>query len=180
MLVSHRSPTSFLSCIDLIGAKSSGAWTATARWLCLLVMTWETFYAVTRFDEFQYYVGIAPNILSNRLKKLTDAEIMKRGRSAEYSGRYDYLLTDKGRASFPTYLGLKKWGDDWWAEPEGPQVLFKDRASDRIIEYPEIRTPAGKPLRLEDVQVVAGSEAVPFNRRRFSAGPKGERKKRKS
>jgi len=42
----------------------------------------------------------------------------------EHGGRYEYVLTKKGREKnfFPTYLALKKWGDDWLAEPEGPQV----------------------------------------------------------
>jgi hypothetical protein len=76
-------------------------------------------------------------------------------------------LTRKGRDFFPTYLALKKWGDDWLAEPAGPQVVFKDRASGRQIEYPTLLSARGKPLQLEDIEIVAGSGAVPFNRKRF-------------
>jgi DNA-binding HxlR family transcriptional regulator len=142
------------------------------RWTILILR--EAYYGVTRFDEFEYYVGVAPNILSNRLKKLVDAGIMKRVPLPEHSGRYDYVLTEKGRDFFPAYLALKKWGDDWLAEPEGPQVVFNA---------------SGKPLRLEDVEVIAGSGAVPFNRRRFGAvvsigeaveaAPRPSRRKRK-
>jgi hypothetical protein len=78
-------------------------------------------------------------------------------------------LTKKGRDFFPTYLALKKWGDDWLAEPEGPQVVFKDRTSGRQIECPILLSAQGKPLQLEDVEIVAGSGAVPFNRKRFGA-----------
>jgi hypothetical protein len=76
-------------------------------------------------------------------------------------------LTKKGRDFFPTYLALKKWGDDWLAEPEGPQVVFRDRSSGRQIEYPTLLSARGKPLELEDIEIVAGSGAVPFNRQRF-------------
>jgi len=61
------------------------------RWTILVLR--EAYYGVTRFDEFEYYVGVAPNILSNRLKKLVDAGIMKRMPLQEHSGRYDYGRT---------------------------------------------------------------------------------------
>lgn len=137
------------------------------RWSILILR--EAFYGVKRFDEFEYYVGIAPNILSNRLKKFVDSGVMTRVPLPEHSGRYEYVLTEKGRDFFPAYLALKKWGDDWLAEPKGPQVVFRDRTAGHPIEYPELRTAGGKPLRLEDVEVVAGSGAVPFNRKRFAA-----------
>jgi DNA-binding HxlR family transcriptional regulator len=148
------------------------------RWSILILR--EAFYGVKRFDEFEYYVGIAPNILSNRLKKLVDAGVMTRVPLAEHAGRYNYVLTEKGRDFFPAYLALKKWGDDWLAEPEGPQVVFREREAGHAIKYPELRAASGKKLRLEDVEVVAGSGAVPFNRRRFGtpgAGPRAPRRK---
>jgi hypothetical protein len=81
-----------------------------------------------------------------------------------------------------------RWGDDWLAEPEGPQVVFRDRAAGRAIQYPKLLAASGKPLRLEDVEVVAGSGAVAFNRARFANAvpssrpatpPDGTRRKRK-
>ena len=151
------------------------------RWSILILR--EAFYGVTRFDEFEYFVGIAPNILSNRLKKFVDAGIMTRVPLPEHSTRFEYVLTEQGRDFFPAYLALKKWGDDWLAEPEGPQVVFRERSAGREIKYPRLRTSGGKPLRLEDVEVVAGSGAVPFNRKRFGsaapAKPRTSRSKRK-
>jgi DNA-binding HxlR family transcriptional regulator len=135
------------------------------RWTILILR--EAYYGVKRFDEFEYYVGVAPNILSNRLKKLVEAGIMARVRLPEHAGRFEYVLTEKGRDFFPAYLALKRWGDSWLAEPEGPQVVFRDRQAGRPIEYPELRTAAGKPLRLEDVEAIPGAGAVPFNRKRF-------------
>ena len=140
------------------------------RWSILLLR--EAYYGVKRFDEFQYYVGIAPNILSTRLKKLVDAGIMAKIPLPEHAGRYEYVLTEKGRDFFPTYLALKKWGDDWLAEPAGPQVVFNDRFNGEEIKYPEVLNARGAPLRLEDIEIVPGSGAVPFNRKRFGAGDK--------
>jgi len=135
------------------------------RWSILLLR--EAYYGTRRFDEFQYYLGVAPNILSTRLKKFVDLGMMTRVPLSEHSGRYEYVLTKKGRDFFPTYLALKKWGDDWLAEPEGPQVVFKDRTSGRPVEYRPLLSARGEPLQLEDIEIVAGSGAVPFNRKRF-------------
>lgn len=140
------------------------------RWSILLLR--EAYYGVKRFDEFQYYVGIAPNILSTRLKKLVDAGIMAKVPLPEHAGRYEYILTEKGRDFLPTYLALKKWGDDWLAEPAGPQVVFKDRFNGQEIKYPEVLNARGAPLRLEDIEIIPGTGAVPFNRKRFGAGEK--------
>ena len=139
------------------------------RWSILLLR--EAYYGTRRFDEFQYYLGVAPNILSARLKKFVDLGMMIRVPLPEHGGRYEYVLTDKGRDFFPTYLALKKWGDDWLAEPEGPQVVFRDRSSGRPVEVPTPTTRGGKPLQLEDIEIVAGSGAVPFNRKRFGGRP---------
>lgn len=155
------------------------------RWSILILR--EAYYGVKRFDEFEHYIGIAPNILSTRLKKFVDAGVMTRVPLPEHAGRYEYVLTDKGRDFFPAYLALKKWGDDWLAEPAGPQVVFRDRTTGRPIEYPELRTSGGKRLRLEDVEIVAGAGAVSFNRKRFggdaadraAAGPKAPVSRRK-
>lgn len=143
------------------------------RWTILILR--EAYYGVKRFDEFEYYVGVAPNILSDRLKKLVEAGVMDRVRLPEHAGRFEYVLTEKGRDFFPAYLALKKWGDDWLAEPEGPQVVFRDRQAGRPIEYPELLTEGGKPLRLEDVEVIPGAGAVPFNRKRFGSTAASEK-----
>lgn len=135
------------------------------RWSILLLR--EAYYGTRRFDEFQYYLGVASNILSTRLKKFIDLGVMMRVPLPEHGGRYEYVLTKKGRDFFPTYLALKKWGDDWLAEPEGPQVVFRDRSSGQQIEYPQLLGSHGRPLQLEDVEIVPGSGAVPFNRKRF-------------
>jgi DNA-binding HxlR family transcriptional regulator len=139
------------------------------RWSILLLR--EAYYGTRRFDEFQYFLGVAPNILSARLKKFVDLGMMTRVPLPEHGGRYEYVLTEKGRDFFPTYLALKKWGDDWLAKPEGPQVVFRDRGSHRPIEVPTPMSGDGKPLQLEDVEIVAGSGAVPFNRKRFGGRP---------
>ncbi|MEA2919563.1 MAG: hypothetical protein QOJ15_11644 [Bradyrhizobium sp.] len=137
------------------------------RWSILLLR--EAYYGTRRFDEFQFYLGVAPNILSARLKKFVELGMMTRVPLPEHGGRYEYVLTSKGRDFFPTYLALKKWGDDWLAEPAGPQVVFRDRTSGRQIECPVPLSARGQPLQVEDIEIIPGAGAVPFNRKRFGA-----------
>src|ERR1044072_1488742 len=118
------------------------------RWSILLLR--EAYYGTRRFDEFQYYLGVAPNILSARLKKVVELGMMTRLPLPEHGGRYEYVLTEKGRDFFPTYLALKKWGGDWLAEPEGPQGVFRDRSRGRPIAYPTLMSRAGQALGVEE------------------------------
>jgi DNA-binding HxlR family transcriptional regulator len=63
------------------------------RWSILLLR--EAYYGTKRFDEFQYYLGVAPNILWTRLKKFVDLGMMTRVPLPEHGGRYEYTLTKK-------------------------------------------------------------------------------------
>jgi DNA-binding HxlR family transcriptional regulator len=159
--------------IDSKGGRRANAQCSMARAMAVIGDRWsililrEAYYGIKRFDEFEYYIGVAPNILSNRLKRFVEAGVMRRVPLPEHSARYEYILTEKGRDFFPAYLALKKWGDDWLAEPEGPQIVFREREAMREIEYPKLLSASGKPLRLEDMEVVAGPGAVSFNRQRF-------------
>jgi hypothetical protein len=113
---------------------------------------------------------VATNILSARLKKFVDLGIMTREPLAGHSGRHRYMLTEMGRDFFPAYLMLKKWGDDWLADPKGPQIIFEDRKTGKKLAYPGPLNSRGEPLRLEDVKIAAGAGAVKFNRERFGEG----------
>jgi DNA-binding HxlR family transcriptional regulator len=65
-----------------------------------------------RFDEFKRS-GISDNILSARLKALTDARILKRVRYQTSPDRYEYVLTEKGQELGTVVLALRSWGRRW-------------------------------------------------------------------
>src|SRR5260370_25788734 len=104
------------------------------RWSILLLR--EAYYGTRRFDEFQYYLGVAPNILSTRLKKFADLAMMTRVPLPEHSGRYEYVLTKNGRDFSPTYMALRKWTGDWLTARERPHVAFRDAIYGRPNESP--------------------------------------------
>jgi DNA-binding HxlR family transcriptional regulator len=75
-----------------------------------------------RFDEIQESLGIASNVLSQRLATLVDEGIAERRRYSEHPERFEYRLTQKGLDLVPVLLSLLAWGDRYTAGPEGPPL----------------------------------------------------------
>ena len=103
--------------LDLVGEK----WT-------LLVLR-EAFYGVRRFDALQGNLGIARNVLAARLQTLVEAGVMTRVpyREAGSRQRFEYRLTEQGRALLPSILALLEWGDTYLADEDGPPVVVTHR-----------------------------------------------------
>lgn len=78
-------------------------------WWSMLILR-DAFQGVTRFDGFQKSLGVAPNILTRRLKHLTEEGLFERRLYSEKPPRHDYVLTDKGRDFFPVLMALFAWG----------------------------------------------------------------------
>jgi DNA-binding HxlR family transcriptional regulator len=94
------------------------------EWWTLLVVR-EAFRGVRRFDGFSERLGIAPNILSARLKKLVRHGVLEPRRYAEHPERFEYRLTAKGRQLFPVIIALLTWGDHWYAEDGAPALHLR-------------------------------------------------------
>src|SRR6266508_1647943 len=87
------------------------------RWTLLIIR--DAFLGRRRFDQFQQSLGIARNVLSNRLDRLVESEILDRVRYQERPERYENRLTDTGRELSIPLLALMHWGDRHLA-PDGP------------------------------------------------------------
>jgi DNA-binding HxlR family transcriptional regulator len=81
------------------------------EWWSLLIIR-DALLGARRFEEFSR-TGIADNILSSRLRGLTEAGILRRKRYQRRPDRYEYLLTPKGEALGPVVLALREWGRRW-------------------------------------------------------------------
>jgi len=93
------------------------------EWWTLLILR-DAFLGVTRFDDFATRLGISRNILTARLDTLVDNGVLTRVPYDEARGRYDYRLTDKGRALLPVLTAIRQWGDEWiLGEDRAPVVL---------------------------------------------------------
>jgi DNA-binding HxlR family transcriptional regulator len=91
------------------------------RWTLLILR--DAVLGVERFEDFQDELGIASNVLTNRLKLLCDEGVLDRRPDPERSGRHRYLLTGKGRELAPALIVMMKWGDRHYPAPGGPPRL---------------------------------------------------------
>ncbi len=81
------------------------------RWAFLILRA--AFNGLQHFEEFQQELGIARNILANRLARFVAHGIMERGAVPEDRRKVVYRLTDKGWALLPTMVALRQWGERW-------------------------------------------------------------------
>ncbi len=81
------------------------------RWAFLILRA--AFNGLHHFEEFQSELGIARNILANRLARLVDHGILQRAAMAADRRKIRYSLTEKGYALLPTMVALRQWGERW-------------------------------------------------------------------
>src|SRR6266513_6204261 len=102
------------------------------EWWSMLILR-DALHGMTRFDQFQKSLGIAPNMLTRRLNALVDAGLLERRRYSERPPRHEYVLTERGRDFRPVLVALLAWGNKHFA-PEGASVLLADRKTGAIAE----------------------------------------------
>src|SRR5918997_6162362 len=89
------------------------------RWSRIIIRD-ALFAGSTRYSDFQRALGIATNVLQDRLDGFVEAGIMRRHRYSEQPELYEYLLTEKGQALAPALVALSEWGDRWATDGEPP------------------------------------------------------------
>ncbi len=92
------------------------------RWSLLILR--DAFRGIRRFDEFHRDLGIARNLLTDRLNKLVEHGIFDKVAYQDRPLRFEYRLTRKGIELSPSLVALMKWGDVWMAGAAGPPVVL--------------------------------------------------------
>jgi DNA-binding HxlR family transcriptional regulator len=101
------------------------------RWTMLVIR--DVFLGVRRFEDFQRDLGVARNILTDRLTRLVDDGILERRRYQDKPERFEYRLTEKGIDLWPVLVSLMKWGDRH-AAPDGPPTLILHRDCGGVVD----------------------------------------------
>lgn len=91
------------------------------RWSFMVVR--EAFFGVRRYDQFQLNLGIAPNILTDRLARFVDKGVLERKLYTNTPPRFEYVLTDMGRDLYGPFVIMMAWGDRWLAGGKPPLLL---------------------------------------------------------
>ena len=134
-------------------------------WSILIIR--EAYLGTRRFEEFQRQLGIARNILTARLKKLCQNEILDRVPIKDGAKRCEYLLTPKGKKLMPLLVALSQWGDTWIFGENAEPVVFLDKENRDPIAKVAVFSSKGKQLLPRDIMVVAGPGASPEAKKRI-------------
>lgn len=136
------------------------------EWWSILIVR-DALGGLTRFDQFQKSLDIAPNMLTRRLNSLVEAGLLERRRYSERPPRYEYLLTPKGRDFRPVVVALYAWGNKHFA-PEGASVVLVDNATGKRADPVLVDRPTGRPLDEARYTFVAGPAASARTKRRLA------------
>jgi DNA-binding HxlR family transcriptional regulator len=126
------------------------------RWTLLILR--EAFFGKKRFEEFQKGLGIARNILTTRLNRLVEQDILAK-RPVE-AGRNEYVLTPRGLELQPVLLAMTHWGDQNKPHPRGKRVVFVERATGKAIAPMAVRSADGRVLSARDIKATPGPGAT--------------------
>jgi DNA-binding HxlR family transcriptional regulator len=96
------------------------------RWTLLVLR--EAFLKVRRFDDFRENLGIARQVLAERLSHLVDEGVLARTPYQDNPPRHEYRLTEKGLGLYPAILALVQWGDAHYAGRKGPPLLHRHKS----------------------------------------------------
>lgn len=137
------------------------------EWWSMLILR-DAFGGMTKFDEFEKSLGIAPNMLARRLQDLVTAGLLAKRRYSVRPPRYEYVLTPSGRDFRPVLLALIGYGNRHYA-PEGESVTIVDAATGERAEPVVVDKVSGRLIAEPEFQVIAGPAATESTRARFSA-----------
>ena len=119
------------------------------RWTLLVLR--ESFMGIRRFEDFEKRLGITRHVLADRLKKLTQAEVLRKVPYQERPRREEYRLTDKGRELYPAVLTLVNWGDRHMSGAEGAPIQHVHTCCGQAMQGVLACSACAEPLLARDV-----------------------------
>jgi DNA-binding HxlR family transcriptional regulator len=128
------------------------------RWSLLIVR--DVMNGNRRFSSIQASLGVARNVLSSRLQRLIDEDILERRAYQESPPRHEYFLTEKGLDLWPALMALMHWGDRHSAGPEGPPVLVIHKDCGGPVSDRGVCGSCGETLNARDAQALPGPGAA--------------------
>jgi DNA-binding HxlR family transcriptional regulator len=120
------------------------------RW-SLLAMR-EVFFGARRFDQIVHNTGASRDILAARLRKLVDAGVLEKQQYEVHPPRYEYVLTESGRALQPVLISLMEWGDRYATKGEPPTVWKHDCGA--VLESRLDCASCGEPVKSGQLEAV--------------------------
>ncbi len=164
-------PCSIARTLDVVG-----------DWWTLLVLR-DVFRGAHRFDELKRGLDIATNVLTARLKRLTDAGILERRAYQQHPPRFEYTVSERGRDLYPVLIALLQYGDRHLRGADAPPRVLVHDACGKVTQpaficphcrtevsaenartVPRAERPRGVPARAPATGSRAGSRSGPSSR----------------
>jgi DNA-binding HxlR family transcriptional regulator len=116
-----------------------------------------------RFEDLREGLGISRNVLTERLRKLTDNDVLFKVPVQEGGRRQEYQLTQKGWDLLPLVVAMAQWGDRWRDDPENIALQIMDRQTQQPVQPVRVRSADGRDLDFTDlyVKILQESEYLP-------------------
>ena len=126
-------------------------------WTLMLVR--EAFTGTTRFSDFERNTGIAKNVLSSKLSKLTHEGIIERTNVGNRGTRFEYHLTEKGRALAPVLHTIQLWSNKHIFGEGNEPVLVVEKTSGEVLRHLEFLSQSGHGVDWDAVRTMPGPGA---------------------
>jgi DNA-binding HxlR family transcriptional regulator len=127
------------------------------RWTFLILR--DALMDVRRFDQFLVRLGIARNVLTDRLGRLVDHGILERVAYQERPLRHEYRLTTKGRELAPVIITLMEWGDRYLDGGDGPPRITEHHDCGGHVVAQLVCEKCERPLHADEVYSRPGPAA---------------------
>ena len=125
------------------------------KWAFLILRG--AFNGLQHFEEFQAGLGIARNILSDRLGRLVSGGILRRSPDSSDRRKVIYSLTQKGEALLPVMIALRQWAEGWGHGE--PCILLADKRDGRPVRRICIQAQDGRELTRDDLMWISPEDA---------------------
>lgn len=121
------------------------------RWSLLIVR--DAFDGLRRFSEFQRSLGVARNILTDRLRRLVDAGILATQPGSNGGAHQEYVLTEQGKSLFPVVVALRQWGERHLFEQGEPHSELLEKDTGKPLHFMEPHAEDGRLLSPDETEV---------------------------
>jgi DNA-binding HxlR family transcriptional regulator len=135
-------------------------------WWTMLILR-DALRGLTRFDQFEKSLEIAPNMLTRRLKSLIESGLMKRQRYNDHPPRYEYVLTDRGKDFDQVIAVFLAFGNKHFA-PDGKNIVIVDSQTGVEADPIVVDRASGRPIKKPAFRYAPGTAAPAALRKRFT------------
>lgn len=131
------------------------------KWTLLILR--DAMFGLRSFSQFQKNLGVARNILADRLERLVEHGILEKAPIRPGVERYEYRLSASGKELLPILVAMLQWGDKWIFGNEGEPLRLIDREYGAPLQSVGVQARDGRYLKLEDLSFELGPNPGPHS-----------------